>query len=86
MQTRRQNPATREFRQDAFASSAEFERGILGNLVAARCHKLTDRGEIALIWWLQQISWREGGLEAFAREFLEANRERTMGVAGGNLW
>jgi DNA transposition AAA+ family ATPase len=76
MPTRRQDPDSREFRQNAFASSAEYERGILGNLVAARCHKLTDRGEIALRWWLQQISWREGGLEAFAREFLAANSER----------
>ncbi len=76
MPTRRQDPDSREFRQDAFASSAEHERGILGNLVAARCHKLTDKNEIAMLWWLQQISWREGGLEAFGHDFMEANPER----------
>lgn len=74
--TRRQNPEERQFRQDAFASSPEFERGVLGNLVAARCQKLTDPEEIAMLWWLQQISWREGGMERFAAEFLEANRAR----------
>jgi hypothetical protein len=74
MPTRQQNPEFREFRQDAFASSTEFERGVLGNLLAARCHKLTDHEEIAMLWWLQQISWREGGLEQFAKEFLVANR------------
>jgi len=74
MPTRRQSSETREFRQDAFASAAENNRGILANLVAARCHKLTDREEIALIWWLQQCSWREGGMEQFSREFLAVNR------------
>jgi hypothetical protein len=73
MPTRRQSPDAREFRQNAFSSSAEYERGILGNLVAARCHKLTDRDEIAMLWWLQQISWREGGIEKFAAELLAAN-------------
>jgi hypothetical protein len=74
MSTRQQNPDGREFRQEAFASSPDFDRGLLGNLVAARCQRLTDREEIAVLWWLQQISWREGGLERFAGEFLEANR------------
>jgi len=74
--TRHQNPEERQFRQDAFASSAEYERGVLGNLVAARCQKLSDPDEIAMLWWLQQISWRDGGMERFAAEFLDANRER----------
>ena len=65
MPTRRQDPENKTFRQGAFASSAEYERGILGNLVAARCHKLTDPEEIAMIWWLQQVSWRDGGMEKF---------------------
>lgn len=76
MPTRQQNPEDREFRQEAFASSPDFERGLLGNLVAARCQRLTDREEIAVLYWLQQISWREGGLEGFANEFLEANSGR----------
>src|SRR5664279_2172851 len=74
--TRHQNPENRQFRQDAFASSVEFERGVLGNLVAARCQRLSDPDEVAMIWWLQQISWRDGGLERFASEFLAANRSQ----------
>ncbi len=91
--TRHQNPEERRFRQDAFASSAEYERGVLGNLVAARCHKLSDPDEIAMLWWLQQISWREGGMERFAAEFLEANRARIgtpsmhrFGTKGGQIY
>ena len=71
--TRHQSPEERQFRQDAFASSPEYERGVLGNLVASRCQKLSDPEEIAMLWWLQQISWRDGGLERFAAEFFEAN-------------
>ena len=76
MPTRRQHSEEREFRQDAFASSAEHDRGSLGNLVAARCHKLTDPEEIAMLWWLQQVSWRDGGLQKFAHDFLTANQSR----------
>ncbi|MFT3869261.1 MAG: ATP-binding protein [Nibricoccus sp.] len=73
MTTRKQDPATKEFRQDAYASSAEYERGILGNRVAARCQKLTDPEEIAMLWWLQQVSWRDGGIEKFTEQFLVEN-------------
>lgn len=71
MPTRKQEPEGRQFRQDAFASSSQFESGVLGNLVAARCQLLADREEIAMLWWLQRISWREGGLEKFAEQLLE---------------
>ena len=76
MPTRHQNPDERTFRQDAYASSVEYDRGVLGNIVAARCQKLTDREEIAMLWWLQQVSWRDGGLELFAQNFLAANQAR----------
>jgi len=76
MPTRRQDSDRKLFRQDAFASSAENDRGLLGNLVAARCHKLTDREEITMLWWLQQVSWRDGGLEKFASDFLATNQTR----------
>jgi len=72
--TRRQDPEARTFRQEAFASSAERERGVLGNLVAARCCRLEDREEVAVLWWLQQISWREGGIAKFAAEIVEENQ------------
>jgi hypothetical protein len=76
MQTRRQNPDQKKFRPDAFASSVEHDRGLLGNLVAARCHKLTDPEEITMLWWLQQLSWREGGMERFVSDFLDANQSQ----------
>jgi len=72
MPTRKQDTETKEFRQEAYTSSAENERGILGNLVAARCHKLTDPEEIAMLWWLQQASWREGGLVKFTQDLFAA--------------
>ncbi len=76
MQTRRQDPENRTFRQSAFASSTEFERGIVGNLVAARCHRLTDAEEISVLWWLQGISWRDGGLEKFATDLCARHADR----------
>ena len=76
MPTRQQSPEGREFRQDAFASSPDFERGLLGNLVAARCQRLTDREEIAVLWWLQQISWREGGLLSLAADLAARYRNQ----------
>lgn len=71
--TRRQDPENRQFRQDAFASSPDFERGVLGNLVAARCQKLSDPEAVTTLWWLQQVSWRDGGVEKFAEAFLAKN-------------
>lgn len=74
MPTRKQDPESAQFRQDAFASSAAYDRGILGNLLSDRCRKVADRDEIAMLWWLQQISLRDGGLDKFAAEFVEANK------------
>lgn len=93
MQTRRQNPDTYRFRQDAYASAVEYEQGLRANLVAARCEKLTDRREIAMYWWLQQISWREGSLEKFAADFLRENESaigtpsmRAFGMRPGQVY
>jgi hypothetical protein len=90
MPTRRQNPEHSVFRPEAFASSPDFDRGVPGNLVAARCRQLTDPEEIAMLWWLQQISWRQGGLIAFAAQIAEKNRSQiwtteTMYEGGGEL-
>lgn len=76
MPTRRQDPSNKRFCQSAFASSAEYDLGILANLLSARCHQLSDAEEIAMLWWLQQVSWREGGLEKFASDFLAASSGR----------
>ena len=79
MPMRKQDSEHREFRQDAFASSPDFERGLLGNLVAARCQRLTDCEEIAALWWLQQASWRTNGLMALATE-IEARYRNQISV------
>ncbi len=93
MPTRRQNPDDPQFRQSAFASSVDFERGVLGNLVAARCQRLTDPSVIAVLWWLQQVSWRDGGLEKLSADFLQENAHligtRSMhrfGVRSGQVY
>jgi DNA transposition AAA+ family ATPase len=93
MTTRRQKGDSNRFRPDAFASSAAFERGLLANLVALRCGVLSDPEEITMLWWLQQISWREGGIEQFAERFLEANQDRIgtrsmhkFGMAKGQIY
>lgn len=76
MPTRKQDPETAQFRQDAFASSPDYERGIMGNLVAERCARFPDAEDVTVYWWLQRISWRAGGLVAFAADFLDAYRDR----------
>jgi hypothetical protein len=83
MPTRQQNPERFVFRPEAFASSPDFERGIPGNLCAARCRQLTDPKERAVIWWLQQVSLRQGGLTAFAKAMAERNRNQISEFCGG---
>ena len=46
---------------------AEFDRGLLGNLVARRCELLDSEADRSLVWWLQLLSWAEGGLPRSAR-------------------
>jgi DNA transposition AAA+ family ATPase len=70
MPTRKQKDQTRSFRQEAFASSVDHERGILANLVASRCQRIADKEEVIMLWWLQQVSWRDGGLEKFCENLL----------------
>ncbi len=72
--TRRAN-AGKPFRQERFASSAEFERGLLGNLVARRCELLGD-ADARLVWWLQLLSWADGGLPKLAADILAAYPQR----------
>lgn len=55
---------------------SDLGNGVHAFFVAARCRQLTDRQEIAMLWWLQQISWREGGMLKFAADFLEKNDAR----------
>lgn len=55
-------------RQERFSSSPEFERGLLGNLVAQRCGLLDSVEERELVWFVQHLSHQEGGLKRMAKE------------------
>lgn len=59
-------------RQERFASSAQLQRGLMANLVAKRCSVwdgVPGRVEQRkLVWWLQYVSHRPGGLDALAED------------------
>jgi hypothetical protein len=69
--TRRAEPGT-PLRQERWASSEEFERGLLGNLVARRCSALDNPEDRQLVYFLQSRSHREGGIEKVAADMLAA--------------
>ncbi len=47
-------------RQERYASSTGFAKGLLGNLVAKRCATLRDADERALVYFLHELSLRDG--------------------------
>jgi hypothetical protein len=63
--TRRAAPGG-ELAAEKFASSAEFERGIVGSLVARRCTVLEAPKNKELIWFIHFLSHQPGGLKALA--------------------
>ena len=64
------------FRQERFASSQEFERGLMANLVAKRCSVLERAKDRELIWFIQLISHRDGGLNKLAADLCARFPER----------
>lgn len=80
-------------RQERFASSPAFEKGLKGNLVAKRCALLDDSETQELLWFIQDQSHSPGGLNALVEALLEANPEahvtplmRKFGAAAGARW
>jgi hypothetical protein len=63
-------------RQERWASSEEFERGLLGNLVARRCSVIDDPKDRQLVYFLQSLSQREGGIEKVAADLLAVFPDR----------
>ena len=59
-----------QFRQERYASSAQHERGLMANLVAARCETLERPEDRELIYFLQLLSHREGGLKKVVADLL----------------
>ncbi len=89
--TRRKAVDDKRFNQERYCSSEAFNHGLLANLVAKRAKLIEDPEDRALVYWLQQRSHAEGGIERVAadlvREFPERIGTRTMvetgkGVAG----
>ncbi len=65
------------YHPERYASSADFEAGLIASQVARRCARLTEKSDRALIWWLHFMSWQPGGLKAVA--------EILVSRYGGNL-
>lgn len=59
------------FRQERYASSVQYDRGLLANLVAQRCSLVPDYSERGLLWFLQACSHEEGGLEHVAADLVK---------------
>ncbi len=49
-----------DLRQERWASSPEYERGFLANLVAQRCRQLESPKDREWVWFLQYLSWCDG--------------------------
>jgi hypothetical protein len=75
MSTRRSEPG-KPLRQERYASSAEFNHGLMGNLVARRCEVLDRAEDRDLVWFLQLLSHMAGGLRRVASELLAMFPER----------
>ena len=76
MSSTRHADADSPFRQERFASSVGFERGLLANLVARRCSALDDKADRELIWAIHYFSHLEGGLKKLAGDLLEKFADR----------
>jgi hypothetical protein len=73
--TRKAEPG-KPLRQERWASSDEFERGLLGDLVARRCSTLANPEDREIVYFLQSLSHREGGIAKVAVDLLAAFPER----------
>jgi len=69
MSSTRHSDGTGPFRQERYASSVEFEKGLMGNLVAKRCSVIASRSDRSLIYFLQKLS-HEIGLKAVAEKLV----------------
>jgi hypothetical protein len=63
-------------KQERFASSQEYERGLMANLVAKRCSVLERAEDRELIWALQLLSHRPGGLKKLTSDLMASFPER----------
>lgn len=73
--TRRSNGGG-PLRQEKYASSPEYERGLIANLVAKRCGLLERAEDRELVWFLHYISQDDCGLNRLASELCARFAER----------
>ena len=64
------------FRQERFASSQEYERGLMANMVAKKSAHLTRVEDRELIWSVQFLSHQPGGLKKLAADLMAGFPER----------
>ena len=64
------------FNQARYASSPEFERGLIANLVAKRCTVLDDKADRELVWFIQYLSHQAGGLAAVTKDLIAKYADR----------
>jgi hypothetical protein len=76
MSSTRKSKDDSTFYQARWASSAEFERGLLANLVAKRCALIDSAADRELIWFIQYLSHQDGGLAGAARETIAKYPEK----------
>jgi len=81
------------FHQNRYASSPEFERGLIATSVAKRVSIIDDKADRELLWFLQYLSRQEGGLAAVAGDLVKKYPDgigtRTMveiGKAGSKIY
>jgi len=60
------------------ASAQDFERGIMATQVARKCNVLDSAADRELLWWLQFLSWQDGGLDALATELVNRYPSRIL--------
>lgn len=79
--------------QQGYASSAEFDRGLLANLVAMRCELLEAAADRELIFAIQHASHQPGGLRKLACLLIESYPDQVatlamqrMGMKSGQVY
>lgn len=74
--TRRKAEEDLTFHVERYASSQAFGKPLPGNIVANRSKLILDPQDRALVYWIQQCSHREGGLERLTADLCAEFPER----------
>src|SRR5688500_10706652 len=85
MSNTRRAPDHSPLSQERYMSSPEYAelRGLSGNAVARKAAYLANARKKSLLFWLQAMSLRPGGLSQLADDFLKAARDQ---IVTPTLW